>query len=119
MQKKYSMNYEKNSNTNFYKVIITDVAKRELYEIYLYISYNLQENKIAHKILNKIEEKCLDLTKNPYRCMKVRVKPHNETYYKLIIDNYIALYRIYEKTKEEVIFRIVYAKSNYLVFEEK
>ena len=25
--------------------------------------------------------------------MKVRVKPHNEIYYKLIIDNYIALYR--------------------------
>ena len=49
--------------------------------------------------------------------MKVRVKPHNEIYYKLIIDNYIALYRIYEITKEVVIFRIVYAKSNYLKLE--
>ncbi len=67
--------------------------------------------------MNKIEEKCLELTRNPYRCMKVRVKPHNEIYYKLIIDNYIALYRIYETTKEVVIFRIVYAKSNYLKLE--
>ncbi len=117
MQRKSSKSYEESLNTDFYKVNITDVAKVELYEIYFYISYYLQESRIEHKILNKIEEKCLELTRNPYRCMKVRVKPHNEIYYKLIIDNYIALYRIYETTKEVVIFRIVYAKSNYLKLE--
>ena len=112
MQRKSSKSYEESLNTDFYKVNITDVAKVDFY-----ILYYLQESRIAHKILNKIEEKCLELTRNPYRCMKVRVKPHNEIYYKLIIDNYIALYRIYETTKEVVIFRIVYAKSNYLKLE--
>ena len=115
MQRKSSKSYEESLNTDFYKVNITDVAKVELYEIYFYISYYLQESRIAHKILNKIEEKCLELTRNPYRCMKVRVKPHNEIYYKLIIDNYIALYRIYETNKVVVIFRILYYKCIYLL----
>ena len=79
-------------DTDNYEVILTDVAKEDLEEIYEYISEHLLEILAANRLMEKIEQKILRLEQNPYSCVEVHIKPHNEVYRKLVIDNYIVLY---------------------------
>jgi addiction module RelE/StbE family toxin len=101
-------------DTNNYEIILTDTAKEEIEEIYEYISHNLYEKLVANKLMEKIENSFLMLEQNPYICTKVQVKPHNEIYRKLIIDNYIALYEVEEKHKRVIVYRVLYGKMDYL-----
>ena len=82
-----------------YEVTLTDVAKEEI---------------AANKLMDKIEDGVLRLAQNPYFCPKVKVKPHNEIYRKLIINNYIVLYDIDEEYKKTVIYRVIHEKTDYL-----
>ena len=50
-------------NTKKYDIILTDMAKSELEEIYQYIFNNLKEPKIADKLMEKIETEILSLWK--------------------------------------------------------
>lgn len=97
-----------------YEVILTDVAKEELEKIYEYISEKLVEKPAADRLMEKIEKNILRLEQNPYSCEEIYTKPHSEVYRKLIIDNYIALYKVYDECKKVVIYRIVYGKMDYL-----
>ena len=81
-------------DTNNYEIVLTDIAKEELEEIYEYISEHLLEPIAANRLMNKIEQNILRLEQNPYSCVEVHIKPHNEVYRKLVIDNYIALYEV-------------------------
>lgn len=104
-------------STNTYEIILTDTAKEELEEIYEYIANCLLEEKIAYKLMNKIEQHILRLEQNPYSCVEIHIKPHNEAYRKLVIDNYIVLYNIEEKYKQVVVYRVIYEKKDYLIIE--
>ena len=42
-------------DTNSYEIVVTDIAKKELEEIYKYISEELIEINIANKLMDKIE----------------------------------------------------------------
>ena len=97
-----------------YEIILTEIAKEELEEIYEYISKNLLEKAAANRLMEKIEKNILRLEQNPYSCVEVRIKPHNEVYHKLVIDNYIVLYEVDEEYKQVVIYRIIYQKMDYL-----
>lgn len=101
-------------DTNNYEIILTDVAKEELEEIYEYISEHLLESLVAKSLMDKIEQSIFRLEQNPYSCVEVHIKPHNEVYRKLVIDNYIALYEVDEKYKQVVIHRVIYGKTDYL-----
>lgn len=101
-------------DTNNYEIVLTDTAKGELEEIYEYISLKLSEVSAANRLMNKIEHNFLRLEQNPYSCEKVHIKPHNEIYHKLVIDNYIALYEVDERYRQVVIYRVVYGRMNYL-----
>lgn len=105
-------------DTNNYEIILTDIAKEELEEIYEYISEHLLEKAAADRLMDKIEQNILRLEQNPYSCVEVRIKPHNEVYRKLVIDNYIALYEVDEKYKQVVIYRVIYGKMDYLKLME-
>lgn len=94
-----------------YEVTLTDVAKEEIENIYAYILENLHEEIAANKLMDKIEDGVLRLAQNPYSCPKVKVKPHNEIYRKLIINNYIVLYDIDEEYKKTVIYRVIHEKQ--------
>ena len=76
-----------------YEVTLTDVAKEEIENIYAYILENLHEEIAANKLMDKREDGVLRLAQNPYLCPKVKVKPHNEIYRKLIINNYIVFFQ--------------------------
>ena len=104
---------------NNYEIILTDTAKEELEEIYDYISNNLNEKLAANRLMEKIEQNFLRLENNPYSCMKVCVKPHNEIYRRLIVNNYIGLYDVEEKSKQVIIYRVLNGRMDYLnIIEE-
>lgn len=105
-------------DTNTYEIFFTDIAKEELEEIYEYISEHLLEVGAANKLMDEIEQSILRLEQNPYSCVEVHIKPHNNVYRKLVIDNYIALYEIEETYKQVVIYRVVYGKRDYLKMED-
>ena len=105
-------------DTNNYEIVLTDIAKEEIEEIYEYISQELSEISAANRLMDKIEQNFLRLEQNPYSCVEVHIKPHNEVYRKLVIDNYIALYEVDEKYKQVVIYRVVYARMDYLKLME-
>lgn len=64
--------------------------------------------------MNKIEQSILKLEQNPYSCIEVHIKPHNNVYRKLVIDNYVVLYEVDETYKQVVIYRVLYGKRDYL-----
>ncbi len=105
-------------DTNTYEIVFTDTAKEELEEIYEYISEHLLEVETANRLMDKIEQSIFRLEQNPYSCVEVHIKPHNNIYRKLVIDNYIALYEIEETYKQVVIYRVLYGKRDYLKMED-
>lgn len=46
-------------DTNSYEIVVTDIAKKELEEVYKYISEELIEINIANKLMDKIEKTIL------------------------------------------------------------
>lgn len=105
-------------DTNNYEIVLTDTAEEELEEIYEYISKHLIEEQAANRLMEKIEQNFLRLEQNPYSCMEVHIKPNNEVYRKLVIDNYIALYEVDEKYKQVVVYRVLYGGMDYLKIME-
>ncbi len=105
-------------DTNTYEIVFTDTAKEELEEIYEYISEHLLEVETANRLMDKIEQSIFRLEQNPYSCVEVHIKPHNNIYRKLVIDNYIALYEVEETYKQVVIYRVLYGKRDYLKMED-
>ena len=98
-----------------YEVLLTDKAKEELEEIYNYISKSLISETAAISIMQKIENKILNLTKIPesYSIIEPYIQT-NEKYRKLIINNYIVVYRIDYDNNKVYVIRIIYGKRNYL-----
>ena len=98
-----------------YEVIVTEIAKQELKEIYDYISKSLMEENTANKIIDKIENELLQLEIIPegFSKMENYIKSDFE-YRRLPINNYVAIYRINKKEKRVYIIRIVYGGRNYL-----
>ena len=51
--------------------------------------------------------------------MYVQIKPHNDVYRKLVVENYIVLYEIEEQYKQVVIHRVIYGRIDYLRIEDE
>ena len=97
-----------------YKLLITASALNELNEIVDYISNNLDNPFAAADFLDKVEE-CYDRLKdNPkiYQCCDHQ-NFKEKGYRKVIIKNYILIYRIDEKTNNVYILHFVYGRQDY------
>ena len=101
-------------DTNNYKIVLTDVAREELEDIYKYISETLLEEPAAKRLMNKIEQSILSVEQNPCKYAKICVKPYNEIYRRLVVDNYIALYGVEDEQKQVVIYRVLNNRKDYL-----
>lgn len=99
MELKYVINYDNSFN-------------REIRNIYEYISENLNERKIAIKLMNRIDNKIKVLETFPF-AYKLYKKEENFEYRKLIVKNYIIIYKINLKEKEIFILHIYNQKLNY------
>ena len=106
-------------DTNNYEIVVTDIAREELEEIYDYIYNNLSNENAANKLMDKIEQAIFTLEENPYKCVEIHIRQSNDVYRKLIVDNYIVLYDVDEEYKQVVIYRAIYGKRNYLKIIEE
>lgn len=83
--------------------------------MYKYISNTLKEKRIAQKILNEIENNILILKYIPYAFSIVDFNfKRKYEYRKLLIRNYLVIYRIDEKNKYVYIVKIIHIRKNYL-----
>ena len=97
-----------------YTITITDIATNELEEIFDYISKNLKNEVATERLKYRIEKLFLWLEENPYLATKVHIKPRNQIYRRLVINNYIILYQVEEKKKQVIIHRVLYGRRDYL-----
>lgn len=101
-------------DTDIYEIMLTDVALEELDEIYEYIHKNLSNKSATDRLMEEIENTFFALERNPYMCAEVHIRRNDETYRKLVVDNYIALYDVDKEYKQVVIYRVLYSGRNYL-----
>ena len=98
---------------NKYKIEYSKEAKQDLIDIKKYVKYNLQEPKIATRLITKIRREINKLSDNPQiysiidedfiRKLEIR---------KIIVDNYIIFYRF--KIDVVQIARILYGRRNWI-----
>ena len=102
-------------DSNKYEVILTEKAKVELREIYDYISKSLMAETAANKLYNKIKESILRLEDFPESSSVIEYYNKKKYQYrKLIINNYIVVYRIDKENRKVYIVRIIFGKRNYI-----
>ena len=98
-----------------YRIELAAKAKRDMLEIHAYIADNLKEQGIADRLLDKIETEILTLKNMPLKHNIDRdgqLKHRNLR--KLLVDNYLIFYTVYEKTKTVIIVRVLYAHRDWL-----
>lgn len=101
------------SNSN-YTIKMTPKSVEDLDKIYSYIAEELFAEKSAKGILDRIEKSIMRLEEFPFSCNYVADEfLRNKGYRKLIIDNYIAFYLVYEKEKQVIIMRVLYGRQKY------
>jgi len=99
-----------------YGIFLTESAKMDLKNIYNYISDNLKEPIIAHKLMRKIEKSIYSLERLPYRYAETTIKPHNKKLRRIIINKYIVLYKINEANSQVIIYNVLYGAKDYLKY---
>ena len=98
-----------------YKVVFTNTCKQEIENIYNYISKNLYSPKAARKFMSNIE-KVASILKSMPRLYRIIKKPRGVSfnYRRVVINNYVLIYTIFEKEKIVYISHVYYGRSNYL-----
>lgn len=99
------MNYKE------YQIKLEKSAIRELEHIYYYISENLQEPKIASRLVSKIFNAISILKYYPEAYLKLE---NLSQIRKLVFKNYNILYSVNKKSKEIYILHIYYKSRNYI-----
>lgn len=97
-----------------YKLIISKDAHEDINDIMRYIVHELKNSQAATGFLDDVEASYRQVIKNPHiysLCNDDRLAQLG--YRKIIIKNYLILYRINEKFKTVYIVRVVYGRQNY------
>lgn len=96
-----------------YKVYIRKDAKKDIADIYYYIKYTLQSPDAAMNIVEKIEESIMDLNFMPERFEVLDLEGSvYKNIRKLIVKNYIVIYRVIRKDCRVDVLRVFYSKRN-------
>ena len=99
---------------NKYSVYILPKAGGELDNIYLYYYEESCEQAVADKVTGEIETAILKLEDFPKAHPPSRIKRLAKRGYRnLVIGNYIALYKIDEKTKTVTVAHIFHGMTDY------
>lgn len=98
-----------------FEVEFTEGCINEIIEIYEYITNNLKDNKAAKKLIRKVLDKILSLSKMPEMYMKIgKVDKLKREYHRMVVKNYVILYTIDFENKKVYISRMIYRRRNYL-----
>jgi plasmid stabilization system protein ParE len=97
-----------------YKLVVSDDAHRDIDEIVTYIADELQNPQAASHFLDDVEQAYLHIVNNPHLfalCSDKRLQQLG--YRKVVIKNYLVLYREDEIAKIAYVVRIVYGGRDY------
>ena len=93
-----------------YNVLLTPKARRDLESIYRYISFELSNQPAAESLAGKFEKAFDLLSEFPFRCPVCQTEPD---YRKLVVDNYIAFYKVESGVDRVIIYRVLYGMMDY------
>lgn len=96
-----------------YNIRYTPFAHEDMLEILTYVTDELAATTNAAKLLNKIEKDISRLSENP----RSAPLPHDEYlagqgFRSLVSGKYIVLYKIDDKSRSVVVYRVVYGRRN-------
>ena len=97
-----------------YKLIVSNEAHKDIDDIVHYIAVELVNPAAAAEFLNDVEKSYHAVVNNPRMyslCNDARLS--RDGYRKIVIKNYLILYRIDDEAKFVVIVRIIYGGRNY------
>jgi addiction module RelE/StbE family toxin len=98
-----------------YIIKFTPKAREDLEQIYCYISEKLFADIAAINLVDNIENSIMRLKKFPYSGSPASDDIlKSKGYRKLIVDNYIAFYKVEEDSARVIIMRILYGAQNYI-----
>jgi len=101
------------SDASEWKVYISARAENDLNQIYDYIAYTLLQPVTAANQVSRIRKAVLGLDLLPERCPLLRYEPWRSQGCRfLVVDNYLAVYKVLKKTKTVSVITVVYAKRN-------
>ena len=96
-----------------YEVYISKVAKNDIVNIYNYIKINLMSPDSAINIVRKIEGSIKDLNFMPERFERIGLAGlEYKNIRKLIVKNYIVIYRVIKRDYRVEVLRVFYSKRN-------
>lgn len=98
-----------------YKVIITPTAYKEINKIYDYITDDLDAEKAAKRLMNKVEQEIQRLKEMPKIHTEIeKIDELKRIYRKIVVDNYVILYTIDEDNKVIFISHMYYVGRDYM-----
>lgn len=99
------------NNDAIYSILYDYKAQKELIDLHYYISTELQEPKIASRLVNKILSSISILKYYPEAYPKIE---NLNQIRKLVFKNYNILYSVDKKSKKIYILHIYYKSRNYI-----
>ncbi len=98
-----------------YKLEFLPVARRDMLEIVQYISHELQNPDVAHRLAVEFIDAAENVLTFPYSTPSYRaIRALKHEYRKIIIRNYLMFYWVDEEKKQVVVARVIYAKRDYV-----
>ncbi len=105
---------EKQEKSMIYKLVVSKEAAEDIEDIVYYIVSELSNPSAAADFLDDVEKSYHNIVEKPAMyslCNDYRLR--NGGYRKIVIKNYLILYRINEEKKTVIIIRVVYGGRNY------
>ena len=97
-----------------YQLEFLNSAVKDMKEIAVYISNNLNNKSASYSLINKFINSANDLVLFPYSSSIDKSLTDIKLFYRKIkVKNYYIFYTIDEKSKKVIVVRVVYSKRNY------
>jgi addiction module RelE/StbE family toxin len=98
-----------------YKIVITPTARREINRIYDYILYDLNAEKAAKQLMQKVEAVIQELKYSPKIYVSIdKLDGVKRRYRRIVIRNFIILYTVDEESNIVYVAHMYYSGRNYL-----
>ena len=102
------------TNEKRYEIVFTKECQKEISDIFRCISLSIYTKDFSKTLMKKIEKRINILSKYPnIYCVVKKYKELELEYRRIIVDNYVILYTISERTKIIYVSHMFYSKSNY------
>jgi plasmid stabilization system protein ParE len=98
-----------------FKLIISREAERDIDEIVQYIAIELKNPTAAAGFLDDVEEAYLNVVQSPRMysfCNDEQLR--KKDYHKVLLKNYIMVYRVSNDKESVVVLRVFYGRMDYL-----